>query len=146
MPAAEAVQLFNERYVQKKGFAREFVGIFRENKNLRWRLEGTRELSGALRIGKRLVPEGVRTALRRRLGMENAVPGQVQAAAPAGNGGRPQKPVHLLHPSTVKFQAARTVVSIDKARTKLGYEPQYDIEKGMAATGAWARWANLIED
>jgi nucleoside-diphosphate-sugar epimerase len=40
--------------------------------------------------------------------------------------------------------AARTHVRIDKAREKLGYNPAFDLEDGMARTAEWARWANLL--
>jgi nucleoside-diphosphate-sugar epimerase len=37
-----------------------------------------------------------------------------------------------------------TRVQIDKAREKLGYSPAFDLERGMARTAEWARWANLL--
>jgi nucleoside-diphosphate-sugar epimerase len=40
--------------------------------------------------------------------------------------------------------AAKLHVCIDKAREKLGYEPAFDLARGMALTKAWAQWANLV--
>jgi nucleoside-diphosphate-sugar epimerase len=42
--------------------------------------------------------------------------------------------------------AAKSHARIDKARKNLGYIPAYDLDKGMARTAEWARWANLIPD
>jgi nucleoside-diphosphate-sugar epimerase len=36
--------------------------------------------------------------------------------------------------------------SIDKAVRLLGYQPRFDLDRGMALTEEWARWANLIAD
>jgi nucleoside-diphosphate-sugar epimerase len=41
--------------------------------------------------------------------------------------------------------ALQTDFKIDRARNILGYNPQYDLAKGMALTEEWARWANLID-
>jgi predicted dehydrogenase/nucleoside-diphosphate-sugar epimerase len=45
---------------------------------------------------------------------------------------------------SVHFFAARTRVRIDKAARLLGYEPRFDLERGMRLTAAWARWAGLV--
>jgi nucleoside-diphosphate-sugar epimerase len=52
-------------------------------------------------------------------------------------------PIYLPDPATRALYAARTRVRIDKARNKLGYEPAFDLDRGMALTREWARWANL---
>jgi nucleoside-diphosphate-sugar epimerase len=33
---------------------------------------------------------------------------------------------------------------IDKAARVLGYRPAFSFSRGMAATEAWAKWANLV--
>jgi nucleoside-diphosphate-sugar epimerase len=43
----------------------------------------------------------------------------------------------------IAFFSARTRVRIDKARRLLGYEPEFSLDRGMALTAAWARWANV---
>lgn len=40
--------------------------------------------------------------------------------------------------------AAKSHARIDKARRKLGYEPAYDLDKGMQLTAEWAQGANLL--
>ena len=37
--------------------------------------------------------------------------------------------------------AAKCVVRIDKARHVLGYEPEFDLERGMRCTTRYVRWA-----
>jgi nucleoside-diphosphate-sugar epimerase len=45
----------------------------------------------------------------------------------------------------IDFYRPRTAVRIEKARRLLGWEPRFDLERGMELTGRWARWANLLE-
>jgi nucleoside-diphosphate-sugar epimerase len=42
-----------------------------------------------------------------------------------------------------RLYTSPTVVSIDKARTCLGYNPQYSFEDGMTSTDAFIKWASL---
>jgi len=49
-----------------------------------------------------------------------------------------------VHPSKIDMYRSTARVRIDKASSVLGYHPAFDIERGMATTEAWARWANLI--
>jgi nucleoside-diphosphate-sugar epimerase len=53
-------------------------------------------------------------------------------------------PLFLPGPELRKLYAARTHVHIDKARNKLGYNPAFDLDRGMALTKEWAAWANLL--
>jgi nucleoside-diphosphate-sugar epimerase len=54
-------------------------------------------------------------------------------------------PLFLPSPGLRELYAARTYVRIDKARSKLGYEPAFDLKRGMALTREWAGWANLLQ-
>jgi nucleoside-diphosphate-sugar epimerase len=42
------------------------------------------------------------------------------------------------------FYAAKTRFRIDKAKRMLGYQPAFDLARGMQLTEQWARWAGLI--
>ena len=53
-------------------------------------------------------------------------------------------PLYLPDATTRELYAARTNVRIDKARDRLGYEPAFDLDGGMALTRQWAQWANLL--
>ena len=46
--------------------------------------------------------------------------------------------------TVVSAFATRTFFSSEKARRLLGYEPQFNLERGMQATEAWARHAGLL--
>lgn len=53
------------------------------------------------------------------------------------------EPIQPMPPAKISFCAAKTRVRIDKAASVLNYRPAWTFERGMAMTGAWARWANL---
>lgn len=55
----------------------------------------------------------------------------------------PELPLTILPDMMWGYYASTSDYSIDKARTVLGYAPQYDLARGMALTGQWAEWAGL---
>ena len=57
-----------------------------------------------------------------------------------------EKRIQPTHPKQVDFLAAKTDVSIDKARRLLGYEPAFGLDAGMALTEAYLRWAGMLPD
>jgi nucleoside-diphosphate-sugar epimerase len=57
----------------------------------------------------------------------------------------PVKPLLIPEEPRFRWQATNTRVSIEKAKTVLGYQPQYDFERGMTLTRRWAEWAALLE-
>lgn len=54
------------------------------------------------------------------------------------------RPLHVLPKMMWGFYASQTDYKIDHAKDALGYQPNYDLAKGMAATAQWAEWAGLI--
>jgi nucleoside-diphosphate-sugar epimerase len=54
------------------------------------------------------------------------------------------KPVLPLTYANAEFFRARTRVRIDKAKTLLGYQPDFHFEQGMRLTEMWARYSNLV--
>jgi nucleoside-diphosphate-sugar epimerase len=125
---------------RRKSLPREMLAILRQDRNLRWRIEATREGNALLELSRRLAPKGVRQGVKQRLGIQDAPP----AASPLfEEPAPPPRPILPSHPSASRFMAAKTAVSIAKARRLLGYEPGYDLARGMRLTEEWARWANL---
>lgn len=55
-----------------------------------------------------------------------------------------EPPIHPLPPPKIAMFASTARARIDKAAGVLGYRPEFDFSRGMAATEAWARWANLV--
>lgn len=53
-------------------------------------------------------------------------------------------PLFLPDGTTLALLAARTHIRIDKARRLLGYEPAFDLARGMALTEQWAGSAGLL--
>lgn len=46
-----------------------------------------------------------------------------------------------LSPRRLELYAAKCLVRIDKARQRLGFDPQIDLERGMELTSSYIRWA-----
>ena len=55
-----------------------------------------------------------------------------------------EKPILPITDSEIEFFRVRTRVRIDKAQELLGYQPQYDLDKGMAMTEKWLRFSQMI--
>lgn len=51
------------------------------------------------------------------------------------------KPVHIPSPQQIALFSAKCRVIIDRARTELGYEPEYTFDHGSHLTSEWIRWA-----
>ncbi|MCH7663965.1 MAG: NAD-dependent epimerase/dehydratase family protein, partial [Chloroflexi bacterium] len=51
------------------------------------------------------------------------------------------RPVFMPDASKLALFACKSEVSIAKAQTELGYTPEFDLDKGMAMTSAYLRWA-----
>jgi nucleoside-diphosphate-sugar epimerase len=54
-----------------------------------------------------------------------------------------ERPLHIPDEALFLLYQAKTTVRIDKARARLGYQPQMDFRKGMELTADFIRWANL---
>jgi len=52
-------------------------------------------------------------------------------------------PIHPVPPSKVSMFAARATFRIDKAAALLGYRPAFSLDRGMATTEEWAKWAKF---
>jgi nucleoside-diphosphate-sugar epimerase len=52
-------------------------------------------------------------------------------------------PIHPLPPSKITMFAAQARFKTEKAARLLGYRPAFDLDRGMAITEQWARWANI---
>ena len=134
MPRDEAKAVY-ARLQRRTGVLRELVAVVREHPEVRRRIGATREVALVRRLLVPVMARRSRAAVAPR------------AAADTRPGGRDSRsPVHGVHPAYVDFLAATTVVRIDKARRLLGYEPRFDLARGMAMTERWARWANLLHE
>jgi nucleoside-diphosphate-sugar epimerase len=134
---AEAQELHRRRQAENK-----LPSVWRETTRLitsapaRQTLRKTREARWASRTA-RLLPAHTRAALKGWLaGKRNGAPIAESSDLP--------KPIHVLDPLSIRMAASKTVLSIDKARRLLGYEPRFNFSEGMRRTEQWAKWANLI--
>jgi nucleoside-diphosphate-sugar epimerase len=106
---------------------------------LRGRLLATREGAFVAKTAKAIMPAGLRDAIKRRMSAQPAAAGTAPLRAAVES-----RQISPLRPAKIRFMAARTAVSIDKAARLLGYEPAFDVATGMRLTEQWARWANLL--
>ena len=118
---------------KRPGLVGEVFRTLQEGR-LRDRLYDTREGAAAMRVAQAVLPPSVFHA-RIAKGSSRAIRQGDVAREP---------PLVLLRPFTARFQATRTHVRIDKARSLLGYEPAFDFETGTGLTERWAHWAGLL--
>jgi len=138
MSAAEALAHYKRWKRAQPWGVGEGLRLLKRDSAFRDRLMASRDGLWLRDLASALLPERVQEAIKVRL---------------AGGGGRPQGPAEEegalpilpCEPKMIGFLRAKTRVRIDKARRLLGYEPAYDLERGMALTEAWARWANVID-
>jgi nucleoside-diphosphate-sugar epimerase len=103
-----------------------------------------RELSrreGVLR--ERLSPNPVGRFALMAARATTVLPARSQAGAADDARAQAARPIHPLLPAKVRMFASTARARIDKAARLLGYLPQFDFDRGMAVTSAWAKWANL---
>jgi nucleoside-diphosphate-sugar epimerase len=137
MTSAEALAHYKRwRRAQPWGLG-EGLRLLKQDSKLRDRLFATRDGVWLRNVASAVLPESWQEAIKARLSGGKGKPGR----PPAGDGGLPILP---CDPKMIGFLRAKTRVRIDKARRILGYEPAYDLARGMALTEAWARWANLL--
>lgn len=53
------------------------------------------------------------------------------------------RPLYLPDELMLQMYKSKTNVRIDKARSRLGYVPKFDFERGISLTAEFLRWANL---
>ena len=95
---------------------------------------------GSLKLLKRMIPED-----RRRMLKSRVLPSK-KGNSDARKGARThgaKGPIHVPDETLLSLYRPQTRVRIDKARTRLGYEPQFSFERGMDLTAQYLQWANL---
>jgi nucleoside-diphosphate-sugar epimerase len=126
------------RRSKKRSLFREVLELTKEDRQIRRRLFSTPEVQFAAKVGKWILPEGVRRSLA----------GQpARRSAPGATDGRRNfraAKVPIMDPTEIRSAASKTRVRIDKAKRVLGYQPQFDLESGLERTAQWAEWANLL--
>jgi len=139
MSQAEAKALYARSQVRRPWLAADLLTLLREDVALRRRLFKTRELATVARLlgpARRPLASLFRPRGNQRInGLAKSGTGTTEQV-----GRRPQP----VHPKQVDFLAAKTDVSIEKARRLIGYQPGFDLDAGMSLTESWARWAGLL--
>lgn len=137
MTAAEALAHYKSwKRAQPWGIG-EGLRLLKQDSVLRDRLMATRDGVWLRNLASAILPESVQEKIKARLAA-----GGGRVRRPAADDGL--LPILPCDPQMIGFLRAKTRVRIDKAQRLLGYAPAYDLERGMALTEAWARWANLL--
>lgn len=129
----DAQLLAESRRIQKgTSLARTLRNALARRPELRERLLAIPPQRWLVQVGRKVLPAPVREKVHRQYENFWQLPPAVDSA------------VYVPDPASLALYSARTRVSIDKARKVLGFEPAFDLERGMALTGHWARWANVV--
>lgn len=132
LPEEEAIALWR-RSQRRPWLLPEALRAVGQDRALRSRLVNSRE--GAL----------ARTVVR-RIRQVRPTPSSARtgAATDGSVAGEAELELHAPRPWLARYLASRPMVSSDKARELLGYEPVFGLTPGMALTERWARWVGLI--
>ena len=110
----------------------QLKSVFRDVPDVRNRIMQTPEVHGLITTVKPFVPKRRWSAMKAQIATKPAPPD-------------PKAAITGLPATSIEYYQAKMTVSIEKARTVLGYSPQYDLATGMELTAAWARWAHFIQ-
>lgn len=127
--AGQALSIFQQRRQQGRLLAKT-KALFRENAAVRSSLLGTPEATWLAATAKRLFPRDTWKSLK-------------TAALPPSQPD-PAEKLEGMSQDQINYYTAKLVVSIGKAKSRLDYRPAFSLERGMAQTRQWARWANII--
>jgi len=136
MTEAEALAWWRKSQRARPRLIGEGLRIVKGERDVRERLERTREGVWLREMASTVLPES----------WQQKIKGRLAGGGRAGHSVDPDRelPIHPLPPKMIGFFRARTRVRIDKAKRILGYRPAFDFETGMDLTERWARWANLL--
>jgi nucleoside-diphosphate-sugar epimerase len=129
MSEGEALALWT-RSRRRAWLLPEMVRAVMSDRVLRRRLMATKEGVLIRSMASRIVSDETRQRLR----------GSDAPAVPVSD----TRPVAAVRPWVVENMARKAQVDITKARRLLGYEPAFNLDRGMHLTRLWARWAGLI--
>lgn len=149
--ATELVARLTEK-PKKKGTVRMAMEMVTQDQDMRTRLKQLPAVEAVLRAKSAVVPESAWETFKRKVfkggGTQPPMPlaPDPEADAPAIEEppAAPEKPIAWPDMGRIDLETLKTRVIIDKARRALGYEPRFDLPRGMALTEQWLRWANFL--
>ncbi len=130
------------RLLQRRRARRQLVGVVKELGREALRrpetldaILGLHSVRVAIDTVSGAIPDRHWRALKSRLRGGGAITVQHDGSEPK---------IHVPDPQQEKLYQSRTTVCIDKARSRLGYEPRFDFDAGMELTARYLRWARLV--
>jgi nucleoside-diphosphate-sugar epimerase len=114
----------------------DLAGLIARNPEVRNAARENSWVIWSYNLAKRFVPQ------ERLLQLKN---NSQKASGAAFRSDETKKPAAFLPEAGLwKLYKSPSRYSVEKAKRELGYRPQVNLEKGMALTEEWARWARLI--
>lgn len=130
-------------YVNRLQTKKSLLRILREDAEIRSRIFETPMISNFKKAAMKFIPETTLLSLKKKIKGNGHAP-----SASSDNGavnGSEIKPVHPMSDAHIRFFKSKTIFRIDKAKTILGYEPEYSFDEGMKLTRMWAEYSNLVD-
>jgi nucleoside-diphosphate-sugar epimerase len=115
---------------------RRLISEFRNNAELRQLFLGLPGIKDLYGITRKMLPQKSFENVKKQ------VLGQADPITPY-NDLKQKNPLILPNPNQISLFSAKAHVKIDKAKRMLGYQPKFDLHRGMKFTAQWAKWANL---
>ncbi len=130
--AASRVAQMQAAAAREKKTLHRFIYWLRDPKVF-WRIAKAPPFKLAFVALKRLLPKERRHQMSSRM---------VRAAPKHSPSATATKSLHVPNETLLALYKSRTHVRIDKAKRLLGYDPQFDLERGMQLTSQYIHWAN----
>ena len=128
-------------YMTRLQTRKSLIRTLGEDAEFRARLLETPMFSNMAKAANRFLPEKALQSIKQKVKKNGNGKAKKE---PSSNGQANHRPVHPMSDDQIRFFAAKTRFSIDKAKSVLGYKPQYDISTGMNITEKWSEAANLL--
>ncbi len=131
--AAEKLAQMQAAAAREKKALHKFIKWIR-NPKVFWRIAKAPPFNLVFVALKKILPKERRDQMASRV---------VQSTPIQSSNEAPNKPLHVPNETLLALYKPRTHVRIDKAKRLLGYDPQYNLERGMQITSQYIHWANL---
>jgi predicted dehydrogenase/nucleoside-diphosphate-sugar epimerase len=125
----DKIKVRRKELLRSEQILRKLTYIIRENQHLRKQILNLKFINILYRLLRATLPQDTLKRLRNKI-------------APKGIEPAP-KQMHLPNNIQIKLHTSKARVRIDKAKSKLGYRPRYDISQGMRKTKQWVHWSDL---
>ena len=130
------LRAFARRQKRANSTVMQVLRVFRERPNVRSHILQLPAMAGPYQFLRSALPESLWEGIKGRV---------LGSGATLHSPSSPErKRIHMPSEAAIALYRAKTRVRIDKAKQRLGYQPRFDLQRGMELTAKWAEWANLL--